>query len=168
MSEDRKEQVERSKQLLQTVRHAAMATVNADGTPHNTPFFFMYDPFLTKVYWGSHSGSLHSQNVLRDGRIFVVVYDSFNQGKGGIYITANNAHEVPAKKLPGALKIHNGFRAKYGKEPLPITYYTEGEQRMYSAEIAKLEIYNPKRNANGQILRESRLQLDPKELLNES
>lgn len=60
-------QIDRAKELLRTVRHAAMATVNADGTPHNTPFFLILDPELKRVYFGSHPHSVHSQNVVRTG-----------------------------------------------------------------------------------------------------
>lgn len=56
------------KELVFTTRHAAMATVNDDGLPHNTPYFLMYDENLKHLYWGSHVDSQHSQNILRTGR----------------------------------------------------------------------------------------------------
>lgn len=52
-----------TRELLKIVRHAAMATVNPDGTPHNTPYFFIHDPEFTKLYWGSHIDSQHSKNI---------------------------------------------------------------------------------------------------------
>jgi hypothetical protein len=32
---------ERAERLLNTVRYAAMATINQDGPPHNTPFHYI-------------------------------------------------------------------------------------------------------------------------------
>jgi hypothetical protein len=50
--EDLAARIEQAKHLLNDVRFAAMATVNEDGTPHNTPYFFMYDETITHLYWG--------------------------------------------------------------------------------------------------------------------
>ena len=65
----------RAKELLKNAKHACMATVNEDGSPLATPFYLMLDESLSHVYFGSHMDSLHSQNVLRTGQLFIVVYD---------------------------------------------------------------------------------------------
>ena len=153
MSED----IQKARDLLKTIRHAAMATVNNDGSPHNTPIFFMYNPEFTKIYWGSHEEALHSQNIRRTGKLFVTIFDSKLPGQGGIYITADNAHELSELSLNKALDIHNSFRKKYKKEPLTISYYQSGEQCMYSADIKKIEIYTAERDEDGRIRREKRL-----------
>ena len=51
--EDNQVQIELAKKLLQTVRHAAYATVNEDGTPHNSPLMLIYNEDLTKLYVGT-------------------------------------------------------------------------------------------------------------------
>lgn len=42
------------------------------------------------IYWGSHVGSQHSQNIRANGKVFIVIYDStIPPGKGeGVYIQA--------------------------------------------------------------------------------
>lgn len=157
--------IEETKELLKTVRHAAMATVNPDGSPHNTPYFFMYNPEFTKLYWGSHHKSQHVENIELNGKVFVAVYDSFTQGKGGLYITAGNAQEIAEDQLEKALNIQNSFRIKFNKSPLPIDYYTSAEQRMYAADILKLEVYSVERNKQGLIVQEVRTPIKADELV---
>ncbi|HSD98485.1 MAG TPA: pyridoxamine 5'-phosphate oxidase family protein [Patescibacteria group bacterium] len=164
--DDLKQNIQNAKELLQTVRHAAMATVNEDNSPHNTPFFFLYNPELTKIYWGSHTDSLHSRNVLRTGQIFVVLYDSKNVKLGGLYIKAGNANVLNGDELDTALKIHNEFRAKEGKKPLEKEYYTgDSPQKMWSADITNLWVLRGDRNSNGLIIQEHRQEITANNLL---
>jgi hypothetical protein len=160
-----KERIERARELLNTVRHAAMATVNEDGSPHNTPYFFMYDEKFENLYWSSHPDSQHSKNVVRTKQIFVAVYDAVGKG-GGLYIDANKAHQVTAKELPEALRVHNFFRSTEGKEPLELSYYKgKNPQRMYKASVKGLWVNLAERNNNGQIIRDIRTAITHKDLL---
>lgn len=157
------ERILRAKELLETIRHAAMATVNEDGTPHNTPYFFMHDTDLDNLYWGSDETSQHSQNVGRTGEIFVVLYEASE--RGGLYIKAINAHELSGEDLNIALKVHNGYRARAGKEPLDLPYYEAGPQRMYSAKPVQFWVNDSERNTEGLITREYRQELTKEQLL---
>jgi general stress protein 26 len=121
MADNLAEHIERARQLLRTADNAAMATVNENGSPHNTPFLFLHDAELTHVYWGSYVHSLHSQNVIRTGQIFVVLYDSMKGG--GLYMKATDAHALEGEELNAALLIHNNFRKGHGKPALPLDYY---------------------------------------------
>lgn len=158
------DRIERARELLATVHHAAMATVNEDGSPHNTPYFFMRSADVTKLYWSSNPTSLHSVNVSRVGQIFVVLY---GQDKGGgLYIQANEAHATEGEELEAALEVHNAERAKAGKEPLGISYYAEFEnQRMYQASVQRLWINAAERDADGKIIRDVRHQITPQDLI---
>src|SRR5258708_32021062 len=104
MDKDLEKSINRAKELLSTARHACMATVNEDGSPHNTPFRFLYDPKLEYIYWGSHPDSMHSLNINRTGKIFVVLYDI--KEKGGLYMKCENAHAVNGDELKKALEVH--------------------------------------------------------------
>lgn len=164
MDNDLKKKIERAKELLNTVRHAAMATVNVDGSPHNTPYFFMRSPDLRHLYWGSHLDSLHSQNVARTGQIFVVLYDA--QERGGLYIQADDAHIAEGSELEAALKAHNDRRAAEGKDPLPISYYQgKNPQRMYIATVRKLWTVASERDKNGLLTRDVRVEITREQLL---
>jgi len=154
----------RAKELLKTVRHATMATVNEDGSPHNSPFFFLYNEELTKIYWGSHPESLHSQNVLRTGQIFIAVYDAIE--RGGFYIEADNGHILDEKELAEGLRVHNTFRAKEGKEPLPLSYYTDDKpQRMWSADVRKIWINDSIRDENERLIKDIRVEIKADDLI---
>ena len=160
-------QIELAKKLLKTVRHAAYATVNEDGSPHNSPLMLMYDEDLAKLYVGTYSESLHAKNLVRTGQTFVVLYDSFTKGQGGVYSTGVNAHECEGDELTEALRVHNSCRARYGSQPLDISYYQADKpsQRMYSIDIAKIEIYSVMRREDGLVISEARVEVDPKTLL---
>ncbi len=162
------DEVTKAKQLLKNIRHFALATVNRDGTPHNTPLFCMFNQDLTKVYWGSHPDSLHSKNIERTHEGFLVIFDAVEQGTGGLYVTLNNAHRVMDQELPEALSVHNARRAQYKKVPLDISYYqAPNVQKMWVADVARIEVYGVVRDAGGHIYKEGRVEVLAKELLNE-
>jgi hypothetical protein len=158
------QQIERAKELLRTVRHAAMATVNADGTPHNSPYFFMRDDRLEHLYWGSHPESIHSQNILRTGRLFVVLYDA--QVRGGLYVEAANGHPVEGDELVTALAVHNALRAKEGRSPIPQAYYQgDSPQRMWMADVGRLWVNGTLRDADDLVVRDIRTEITAVDLL---
>jgi hypothetical protein len=155
----------RARELLRTARHAAMATVNADGSPHNTPYFFMCDDTLEHLYWGSHSESQHSKNILRTGQVFVVLYDM--RERGGLYIRAEQAHMVEGEESAAALAVHNKLRARDGRPPIPDTYYadTKNPQRMWGAVPTNFWVNGAERDADGWITRDIRVEIWAKDLL---
>ncbi len=162
-------QIELAKKLLKSVRHAAYATVNADGTPHNSPLMLIYNEDLSKLYIGSHSDSLHVKNLLRTGAAYVVIYDSFTKGQGVIYIAGNNGHECKEAELNEALRVHNSVRAKQGSQPIPISFYQRPypAQRMYCIEVARIEVYSLSRDTEGLIVCEERVVVEAAQLLPE-
>lgn len=160
-------QIELAKKLLKTVRHAAYATVNEDGSPHNSPLKLIYNEDLTKLYIGTYSDSLHTRNLIRTGKIFAVIYDSFVKGQGGLYITGVNAHECEGDELIEALRVHNNVRTREGSESIDIGYYQAAKpsQRMYSIDIAKIEVYSVIRDSKGLIASEARVEVVARDLL---
>lgn len=158
------QQIDRAKELLRTARHAAMATVNEDGTPHNTPFLFLHDDALTRIYWGSHPDSQHSENVLRTGKIFVVLYDAVE--RGGLFMRAEDAHPVEGAELEAALNVHNRVRASRGQDQLPLEYYAGGSpQRMWQATITHFSVNSTLRDEIGHIVQDIRTEVRAVDLL---
>ena len=170
INQDHQPQLELARNLLRTVRHAAYATVNEDGTPHNSPLMLIYNEDLSKLYIGSHSESLHTKNLLRTGQTFVVLYDSFTKGQGGVYITGVNGHECRGDELAEALRVHNAVRARQGSKPIDLSYYqAEGpSQRMYSIDVATIEVYSVMRGDDGLISNEARVEVTAHNLLEQS
>lgn len=73
--------------ILKNMKYMTIATVCEDGSPWNTPVAPNLKNDLT-LTWGSNENSVHSQNVRREKRVFVVIYDSHaEEGSGeGIYM----------------------------------------------------------------------------------
>jgi hypothetical protein len=166
MDEGLKENIAKARDLWNNARHAAMATVNTDGSPHNTPFRFMRDPELKYIYWASYPEAVHSQNILRTGKIFVVLYDAIKVEKGGLYIAAEEGHALEGGELVKALAVNNELRAHEGKSQLALEYYSGGTaQKMWSAKITHFWINHPKRDANGQLNKDSRKEISVADLL---
>jgi hypothetical protein len=164
MQKTLEEHIERAKELLKTARHASMATVNEDGSPHNTPFLFMHDDLFKNIYWGSHLDSQHSQNAVRTGQIFVVLYDAVE--RGGLYIKAKDAHPLEGSELIAALKVHNNLRLARGQDQLPLDYYTgDSPQHMWSASIAQLWVNGALRDGDGHVVQDIRVEISASDLL---
>jgi hypothetical protein len=154
----------RAKELIYTSKHISLATTNADGSPHNSPVRYFFDEKLENIYWGSNLEALHSQNILRTGQIFAVLFDRIEFG--GVYIKCEDGHVLDGKELGVGLEITNSSRAKEGKEKITIDYYGAGSvQKLWSAKITNMWINMPVRDENGHILRDERVELDRNILL---
>ncbi len=154
----------RAKELIYTSRHISLATTNADGSPHNSPVKFLYDEKLENIYWGSNTEALHSQNILRTGQAFAVLFDRIEFG--GVYIKCEGGHVLEGKELEVGLEIVNASRVKEGQPKINLDYYSAGSvQKMWSAKITNLWINMPVRDENGLILRDERVELERNTLL---
>lgn len=141
-----------------------MATVNEDGSPHNTPYFFLYDDKLRYLYWSSHSNSQHSRNAARTGQVFVALYDALGAG-GGLYIRAEQAHALEGAEFDTALTVHNRFRANYDKHPIPREVYDNGPQRMWSAVPTNFWVNIAERDDSGWVTRDFRVEIKVEDLI---
>jgi hypothetical protein len=79
----------RARLVIKLTSYATIATVSADGEPWNAPVYFACDDEYN-LYWGSYVGSQHSQNIRKNGKAFIVIYNStVAPGQGeGVYIRA--------------------------------------------------------------------------------
>lgn len=159
------ERTARAKWLLANVKHGAMATVNEDGSPHNTPYFFMASTDLTKLYWGSHPDSEHSKNILRTGRLFVVLYEA--NDSGGLYIRAHGGRIAAGDELTFALERHNQLRGeRYEKYPLPREYYEgDSSQKMWVADTERFWVNGSSKDLGGAIIQDHRFEITRQSLL---
>lgn len=163
MPKNLEDAISTAKYLLANAQNAAMATVNKDGSPHNTPFYLIHNETLDYIYWSSHPESLHSKNVIRTGKVFVVLYES-NAG-GGLYINAHNAHELTGLELKRALKLHNDMRTREAKEALRPTHYTsDNGQRMYCAKPINFYVNYTVRDTLGNFIQDTRHEISREQL----
>ncbi len=157
-------QIDRVKELLIKARHASMATVNDDGSPHNTPFMFLFDEDLKNIYWSSHPDSEHSKNLLRTGKAFIVIYDAIE--RGGLYIKVEEVQLLKGEELRIALNIHNKARLERGQDPLTFSYYgAPNPQRMWSAKTIQFWVNGAKRDKEGNVTRDIRIEIKRDDLV---
>ena len=160
MVEDR---IQRARELLSTARNAAMATVNADGSPHNTPFHFIIDDTREHIYWSSSPESLHSQNLARTEQAFIVIYEA-DKG-GGLYLQGEQAHELSDDELGQGLAVWNAQRAKEERSSLQAGRFTgESPQRMYRISITKYWVNASEKDAAGNVTQDYRHEITREEL----
>lgn len=152
-------------EILTTVRVASMATVNEDGSPHNSPLVFLYDQNMKHVFWASDPISQHAQNVLRTRQAYFTVFDS-RVGRVGLYLKTSGGKIVTGSELEQALEIHNHFRAKLGKPAIALEYYQgESPQRMWQSTVQQVWINAYQRTADGQLLRDYKIEINTSELV---
>jgi general stress protein 26 len=90
--------------ILKSIKYMTIATVCADGSPWNTPVAPTFnEEFIFR--WGSSEHSVHSENLRKEKRAFVVIYDSTApEGAGeGVYIKGV-AEEL--NEYEGVLKMY--------------------------------------------------------------
>lgn len=138
--------------MLQRVHHAAVATVNADGLPHNSPLFVALGEDMT-VYWSSHPEAQHSQNIERTGKAFVVFYDSVQAG-GGLYMECD-AEPAEGTDMLVALAAFNKTRTMLGRDGIDIEHF-RGPQRLYMATPRLAWINYAERDETGRVVRDNR------------
>jgi hypothetical protein len=157
------ERLQRIREVLESVRHIALATVNIDGSPHNSPVFSAYDDTLQFV-WSSHPESLHSQNVVRTGRAFIAVFDSVDKG-GGLYIDAD-VQEVMSPQRAVALATFNARRKTLGKEVINANVFAASTQCLYQATPRKLWINIAERDQQGHVIQDHRYEIFAADIIN--
>lgn len=167
MENELRAKTERAKELLRTVRHPAMATVNEDSSPHNTPFYCLVDDSREHVYWASSPDSVHSQNLRRTGQAFIVIYEA---GKGGgLYLRGQNAHTLSGDELEQGLAIWNSQRAEGGKPAVDADFFTGASlQRLYCIDLVRYYVNHSEKDAAGNVLRDTRTQITRQDLLTET
>ncbi len=154
----------KERDLLKSVKHMALATVNKDLSPHNTPLFFAIDYEFGRLYFVSRDDSLHSVNLLRSGQGFAVIYNS-NSFEGGIYIHLENARRAEGAEKERAFEVYDRACRHWEVDVLPNDYHTkEGGYNLYICDIQKLEAYSSKENSDGKLESESRKQITLKDL----
>jgi hypothetical protein len=160
----RRESIIRAKSLLKDIHHPVVATVNLDGTPHNTPVFAAFDVRLN-LYWASTRESVHSKNIARTGTAYIVLVDT-KEGGTGLYFTAG------IEELSGGPDLTRGHFAMTKLTdslglPFPHTIELTGDahQRLYRARPTQLWVNFSTKDSLGRIVRDERVSITIQDLL---
>lgn len=162
--EEQQHRLERARAVLREIHHIPIATVNEDGSPHSSPVLLALDD-LMHGFWGSSPESMHSQNIVRDPRVFLAVFDS-RGGHSGLFLSG------AAKELADLRAIRHGLelldelkRTLYGDGMADVaSYMDDGEQRIYEF-IPEHAWVNHSERQGGVIVRDRRYEIPIQELL---
>lgn len=164
MQDQRSAKINNAKELLQTVKHASLATTNYDGTPHSSPLYFTFSPDLRIGYWFSNPNARHSQNIARTGNVFIVLY-RHDKG-GGLFIRAEKAHELSGDELERAVQLYNAAATKHNRNPV-VLHKVSGDfpQRMYAAKLMQFWVNVSTKDKDGDFINDERVEIHASELL---
>jgi nitroimidazol reductase NimA-like FMN-containing flavoprotein (pyridoxamine 5'-phosphate oxidase superfamily) len=117
---------EKAKQILTSIKYVAIATVDANNQPWNTPVAaFHFDDDYT-LYWASWQDNQHSKNIRNNKQVFISVFDSTppDEPTSGVYIQAeaqeltNEAHVMKAAEVFGDDRYNPSDGSQYlGDQP---------------------------------------------------
>jgi hypothetical protein len=147
MSNDRPRQpdpadlVAMARDVIDGNHYLTLGTTEPDGLPRLSPVYFTHDAYRV-FYWVSAPDAQHSQNLLRQPSIAIVIFDS-SLAPGStqaVYLTAS-AEQVPEPELPTGCAI--AFRAVgagargFGPEELS----GDASLRLYRANATSLAVH---------------------------
>lgn len=158
------EPLHNAKHLLNSVAIATMATVNPDGSPHNSPFFFAYSPDVTHIYWRSRTETQHSQNIARTGQLFVVLYRA-DGAHGGLYIQAHNGRVAEGSEFDDAATAFNKARVKAKRSEISKEVYAASPPKLYVANVQKMWTSDSEQDENGVITRDFRVEVNMHDIM---
>lgn len=92
--------------ILSSNLYCTLATVCEDGSPWASPVFFAHQE--NKIIWWSGKNAVHSKNIVREGKVFIAVFDSqASEGKGrGMYIQAAAKMIEDENEIKEAISIY--------------------------------------------------------------
>ena len=156
--------ITRVRELLKTSRHATMATVNTDGSPHNSPYFFVYSPDITKLYWCSRPETMHCQNIERTGQLFVVLFKN-NEHATGLYIRAHNGRIAENDEFDAAVVAFNAAQKKADYQQFEPADYAASPTKLYVADIQEMWVNGFEQDEKGMVIRDYREPVTAADLL---
>lgn len=125
----------RAKEIIKEIIYITIATSSEDGQPWNSPVYSAYDKGYN-FYWASWKENQHSKNIVKNNKIFIVIYDSkAREGTGeGVYIQAKAYMLTKKDEVTRALSYLDG---RVGKKKDPATrvaqFLGNNPRRIYKA-----------------------------------
>jgi nitroimidazol reductase NimA-like FMN-containing flavoprotein (pyridoxamine 5'-phosphate oxidase superfamily) len=119
-----------AKDLLREVRYCVLASVTSSGQPWVTPLFYNYDESYNLI-WESAREAMHSQLLVQDARVAIVVAQ-FDEKKA-VYLDCT-AREVEPERLDYALNVFmHGPHKNRSMERRVADYLGDKPLRLYEA-----------------------------------
>lgn len=146
---------------MHDVVYATLATVDDAGNPWNSPVYYAFDDNL-HMYWTSNPSSVHSRNIQKNGKVFIVVYNSkapAGEGQGGYLQCTAQALTMDEEIRTGLLLLG----ARRGKPFEQIDKFkAAGPQRVFKATPLRCWINDADQDADGDFIRDYLVEVDSK------
>jgi general stress protein 26 len=161
--QDKRHRIARAQTVLRDIHHIPLATVNQDGSPHSSPVFLVFDKDL-RGFWASSQGSLHSQNIARDPRVFLSIFDS-REGHSGLFLSGRATILTDhAAAQEGLERLQELKGAVYGSMGDLSDYLIPSAQRIY-AFVPERAWVNHSEKRQGVVVSDQRYEIALSELL---
>jgi nitroimidazol reductase NimA-like FMN-containing flavoprotein (pyridoxamine 5'-phosphate oxidase superfamily) len=126
--------------------YVVLATADEAGVPWASPVWFAKEDYQ-ELYWVSHPGARHSQNIAARPQIAMVVFDStVPPGTGqAVYMTATAEQLTDAAAIELGIgvfsreSVRQGVEAEWG----PDRVTGEARLRLYRANVHEYSILDP-------------------------
>ena len=151
---EREDLLRRVQHLLDRIEHATVATVSVDGRPWNTPVYFARE--RDGFYWISRRDAQHSMNIEKNGRAFLVVFDSSltDSSGAGVYVEARAAL-VNDGDIQRALEVI--YRRRGKPVPSATDYSATSPHAVYQAQAVR--VWSNILHASGEVPWDERVEI---------
>ena len=134
-----------AREILGARSYVVLATADADGVPWASPVWFAREQ--SELYWVSHPGARHSQNIAVRPQIAMVVFDStVAPGTGqGVYMTATAEQLTDPGAIEYGIGVFSRESVRQGDEEewRPDQVTGEARLRLYRAKVHEYSILDP-------------------------
>lgn len=133
-----------AREILDANSYVVLATADADGVPWASPVWFARED--SDLYWMSHPGARHSQNIAVRPQIAMVVFDSsVTPGSGqGVYMAASAEQLMNPDTLESGMAVVSRKSVRGGDGEWGVDRVTEPARlRLYRARVRESWILDP-------------------------
>lgn len=134
-----------ARDILGACSYVVLSTADANGVPWASPVWFAMEDY-PQLYWVSHPGAHHSQNIAVRPRIAMVVFDSTAAPGTGqaVYMTATAEQVSDPGAVERGIGVFSRTSVREGAEPWGADAVTgEARLRLYRADAHECWILDP-------------------------
>jgi len=151
----------RAKEIVKTIIYATLATVDEAGNPLNSPVRYNFDSDMN-IYWVSDKEGQHSKNIRKNGKAFIVIYDStVPEGQGeGLYLEciASEVNDVEEVKRYRTIKKGPDWDG-------PDDFFGDVVRRVYKAVPKRVWVNDAEMDGNV-FVRDTKVEIELETLMN--
>jgi nitroimidazol reductase NimA-like FMN-containing flavoprotein (pyridoxamine 5'-phosphate oxidase superfamily) len=134
-----------ARSVLDGGTYVVLATAGRQGTPWASPVWYAMADYRT-LYWVSHPGARHSQNIVERPRIAMVVFDStVPPGTGqGVYMSADAQQVIDPDGTRNGVAVVSATSVRQGAKVFTLGEVTgDARLRLYRATVHEHSILDP-------------------------